>query len=215
MKKITYLLMFFVALLLPGCRVNEDENIDPLLTLAKEAPVTFSEPAKLIAFVDDKQNGFVKTKSIGNITYSAILKPIDYMLSQKQLQENNMTLSKDDFEDLQYFDLCIKVEDFHQEFIKYNLQSAGQYQQRVSYCAFDMQKDIKLVDGKDTLACMLYHYERAFDVAPYGHFILAFEPDKNKTVTVKTLVFYDRLFNNGTIKFTFPPKIMVKEPTLL
>lgn len=214
MKILTYITFIFFLNICVSCAPSKEEEIDLSLKLPREKPVKFNEPEKLIAFIDDKKNGFIKSKTIGQITYDAILKPIDYLLSQKRLEEKNNSLSKKDFEDLQYFDLRIKIEDFHKEFIKYDLESAEEYQQRVQYCAFNMQQDIKLIDGTDTLNCVLYHYERAFDVVPYGHFILGFETRKSDLVNTKTIVFYDQLFNNGIIKFTFSPEIMVNEPVL-
>lgn len=214
MKFIFQIASIFCILLLAGCSSESERVVDVYLVLPKEKPMLFEEPEKLMAFVDDKKNGFIKSKTIGQITYSAILKPTDYLLSQKRLEDQDTTLKKSNFEDLQYFDLRIKIEDFHKEFIKYDLESEQEYQQRVQYCAFNMQQDIKLIDGKDTLSCVLYHYERAFDVVPYGHFVLGFETRKSVLVNTKTIFFYDQLFNNGIIKFTFSPEIMVSEPVL-
>jgi len=199
---------------LVSCEKQEAEEIN-LKALKKEEPKVFRQPEKLIAYVDNEDNDFIKTKHIGEITYQAALRPVDYLLSKKRIQENNPSLRKEAFEDLQYFDLRIGVADFHQEFIKYNLASGDDYQQQVNYCSFNMQKDIKLIDGKDTLNCVLFHYERTFDVVPYGHFTLGFEPIKSALVNTKVLLFSDQLFKNGMIKFTFSPKLLVNEPTLL
>lgn len=208
--KIIVLFIPFLTACVPGI---SEEPTSPIV-LNKKKPNYFSKPEKLVEFIDNSANGFIKTKTIDAITYSAILKPVDYLLAQKKIEEQNPNLKKSDFEDLQYFDLRIKIEDFHKEFIKYDLKSEQQYQERVQYCAFQMQKDIKLIDGLDTLDCVLYHYERAFDIIPFGHFILGFEPRKDAMVATKTLFFYDQLFNNGIIKFTFSPEIMVREPML-
>lgn len=209
MKQILFISIGLTLLLL-SCKSDDSE----IKSLPKKEAMVFKSPEKLISFVDNKANGFIKSKTIGQISYYGILKPSDYLLSQKKLEEKNTRLSKNDFEDLQYFDLRIKVEDFNREFIKYDLENAGQYQARVQYCAFNMQQDIKLIDGSDTLSCVLYHYERSFDIVPYGHFTLGFENKKSDVVNTKTLVFYDNLFNNGIIKLNFSPEIMVNEPIL-
>jgi hypothetical protein len=85
----------------------------------------------------------------------------------------------------------------------------------VAYSAFEMQKDIYLVDGMDTLPCVMFHFERSFDVTPFGHFSIAFENSGNRRFTEKQIVFTDRLFNNGTIKFLFQSEDFTKAPVLL
>jgi hypothetical protein len=193
---------------------NEEISLTPIPMSAKTM-VKFSEPEKLVDYVNDEQNGFVKVKTIENIKYYSVLKPVEYLLAQKRLKDNNVKLKSEEFEDLQYFDLRIEIEDFKSEFIKYDLDSPASYEQRVKYCAFEMQNDIKLIDGNDTLRCVLYHFERAYDVVPYGHFILGFETTKKKNIEAKTLCFDDKLFNKGMIKFTYPPKTIAKQPVLL
>ncbi|MBA3680482.1 MAG: hypothetical protein H0W73_04860 [Bacteroidetes bacterium] len=185
------------------------------LPLKEKVAINFNAPEELVSFIDNTENGYIKNKKFGKVTYISILKPVDYMLAQKKISDSNKNYKKSDFEDLQYFDLRIKIEDFKMEFIKYDLSSTGQYQERINYCAFNMQNDISLIDGKDTLNCVLYHFERAFDVIPYGHFILGFENKNKKSINAKTLCFDDKLFNNGIIKFTYSPSFLAKEPTLL
>lgn len=215
-RVVKFILFFCTAAFFAGCgNAGQAEPVAVMRTLPKQAPERFETPEKLIAFVDNKENGFIRIKTIKEITYSSVLKPTDYLLAQQIIKEGNTALKKEDFEDLQYFDLRINVDGFNQEFIKYNLDSNGEYQERVNYCAFGMQEDIKLIDGKDTLNCVLYHYERSFDVVPYGHFTLGFEAKKSKTISTKTLLFNDRLFNNGLIQFTYLPELLVKEPMLL
>lgn len=209
-------LMFFLLSVLMACNKQVEETISlEKLPLDKKETIKFSEPEKLVSFIDDNVNGFVKSKKLGEITYMSVLKPTDYLLAKKRISDSNPSYKKSDFEDLQYFDLRINIENIKTEFIKYNLPSVESYQQRVNYCAFNMQEDIKLIDGSDTLNCVLFHFERAFDVTSYGHFILGFENKKKKFIEAKTLCFNDKLFNNGIIKFTYAPSFLAKEPILL
>ena len=213
---ITRFIIFSFALFLFACNKQIEEYVSlDSLPIEKLEKIKFSEPQKLISFIDNNENGYIKSKKIGVITYMSVLKPTDYLLAKKKLSDNNSTYKKTDFEDLQYFDLRIKIDDFKMEFIKYNLGSVEEYQERINYCAFNMQNDIKLIDGNDTLNCVLFHFERAFDIAPYGHFMLGFENKNKKSIQAKTLCFDDKLFNNGIIKFTYTPSFLAKEPILL
>ena len=219
MNLFRYITLVSIVFLINSCGkqngLGNDDYDTGVRTLKRERPIQFESPEALIAYVDDSEKGFVRTKVIREITYSACLKPLDYLLAQKRIKEKNDSLKKEDFEDLQYFDLRINITGFAQEFIKFDLNSSDQYNERINYCAFKMQNDIVLIDGLDTLNCVLYHFERAFDVVPYGHFLLGFEANRKKSISTKTLVFNDHLFNNGMIKFTFMPELMVKEPILL
>jgi len=214
-KKVYCIVVFAIVLL--SCNKNNKEeaiSLEPI-SFSKLERVEFKEPTKLVEFVQSEENGYIKNKLIGNINYSSILKPIDYMIAKKRIDENDPNLKASNFEDLQYFDLRIEVKDHNSEFIKYDLESPQQYEERVKYCSFEMQHDIKLIDGKDTLECVLFHFERAFNVVPYGHFILGFETKNKKVIEGKTLCFDDHLFNQGIIKFTYSPSLLVKQPVLL
>ena len=181
--------------------INEIEQID------------FEESKTLLDYVTNQANGYYKSKQIDEINFSLLRKPKDYIKALKQLKSNEeVNLEKDD---LQYFDLRIKVDHFNMEFMKYNLPSSNDYGTRVSYYAFEFQKKIFLIDGKDTLPCVLYHFERTYDITPFGHFTLAFPPSKNKTqICAKTVFFPDEIFHKGIIKFTYIPENLIKVPKL-
>jgi hypothetical protein len=100
------------------------------------------------------------------------------------------------------------------ELLKYKNTSAQQYSDRVNYFAFGMQNDIALVDGNDTLHCDLYHYERAYDVAPSATMLLGFAKKNGSDRKDKTLIFYDRTFNKGMLKFKFAASTLYNKPKL-
>ncbi len=206
-----------MSFLFVSCKssVNEEDADMTAIPIEQTERVSFKETQQLIQYVDAPSNGYIKEKQINNISYSSVLKPLHYLLAKRKTEDNRPDYKLSDFEDLQYFDIRIRVNDFNQEFIKYDLQSPQQFEERVKYCAFDMQNDITLIDGKDTLACVLFHFERTFNTTPFGHFILGFPTVKKKNIEAKTICFNDRLFNNGLIKFTYSPRIISKEPILL
>jgi hypothetical protein len=114
---------------------------------------------------------------------------------------------------MQYYNLRIELKDGTGELLKHGATSAADYKGRVNYFAFAMQNDIKLVEGDDTVPCLLFHYERAYDVAPYGTFLLAFPLPKNSK-TDRTLIFTDHGFNKGIIKFFYRGADINNQPQL-
>lgn len=208
MREVVKYLFVVSVLFFVGCKPesNAGDAVVEKEVTGELKELVVEEESLVIPGVEDRENGYVREKKIENFTYTAYQKPTEYLLAKARIEKGNDSLSANDFEDLQYFDLRIRVEDFNQEFMKYDLSDAGQYKDRVNYCAFNMQNDLKLVEGKDTLRCVLFHFERTFNTVPYGHFLLAFEKGSIKTNTIKTLIFRDGLFNNGILKFSFQPK---------
>lgn len=205
--------LFLLAFIM-SCKpdINESDTRKEVSSKEKEE-IAFSSAEKLVAYVSSLDNGYYKEKEIDEIKFSALLKPIDFIKANEKLKASSARIS--DSDDLQYFDFRISVNDFNMEFLKYDLANASDYPQRVNYCSFGMQNDIYLVDGNDTLPCVFYHFERAYNVVPFGHFVLAFEPTDKDIVKTKTLVYYDRLFNKGIIKLTFLPRDLIKVPKLV
>jgi hypothetical protein len=215
-KTVFILLVLGMCTWLPSCKPDAAENSGELtreINSSQKQDITFSSPEKLITYVNSAENGYYKEKEIDGVKFSALLKPIDYIRANEALKGDSSTVAADD--DLQYFDFRITIKDFNMEFLKYNLPSAGDYGYRVAYCAYEMQKDIFLIDGKDTLPCVFYHFERTYNVVPFGHFLLAFKPAGKDAVRPKTLMYYDRLFDKGLIKMTFLPNDLIKVPKLI
>jgi len=175
------------------------------------------DPIDYVRWVNEKENNLVFQKSIDNIQFSILFKPIDYIICKElrkdQISEAEYENIKSQLGDLQYFDLRVKVNGFNEEFLKYNLSSSSDYDRKVNYCAFQMQSDIKIVEGLDTIPCSLFHFERAFDVVPYGEFILGFEKS-NRPAKEKTFILYDKIFNKGIVKFTFDVSNITHLPKL-
>ena len=115
---------------------------------------------------------------------------------------------------LQYFTLRIKS-NRTDNLLKFDGAADGG--EKLDYFAFNMQNDLSLVAGKDTLACVLHHFERTYNIAPYCDFLIAFElPVKNNSqVEDKIFIFEDKLFKLGTIKLKIKKEDLHKVPTLI
>lgn len=201
-----------LLVLVAGCnRAVKEEGGNAPIALSEAKQLNFESPIELVAYVNNTENGYLREKEIDNIRFSALYKPLDYIMACENLKDHPAALQ---VEDLQYIDFRIEVKDFNKEFLKYDLDSPKGYYERVDYCAFKMQNDLKLVDGKDTLPCVLFNFERAYDVVPFGHFQAAFPTENTGLLCNKTLIYYDRLFGKGLVKLTFKPNDLIKVPKL-
>lgn len=217
MKPLLYSILF---LCIVSCtRVNMDSYNDD--TKNNTAPVNMTNikltPGDYVNWVQAKEHGLKKEKTIDDIRYTALYKPSKYVICEEErtntLADSIVKRKTKELDGMQYYNLKIELKDGTGEFLKHGASSAADYKERVNYFAFAMQNDIKLVEGNDTLPCLLFHFERAYDVVPYGTFLLAFSLPKNSN-TDRTLIFDDNGFNKGIIKFFFRAVDINNQPQL-
>lgn len=182
----------------------------------KEATVLSTQD--YIAWVRDVDNGLKKEKTIDDLLFSVQYKPYEYIVcleeKKEALQDSLVKKKTEELSNMQYYDFKISLTEGSGELLKHQITSPQQYDQRINYFAFGMQKDIQLVEGTDTLPCSLYHFERTYDIAPSSTCLLGFPVNTKKSSTEKTLLVYDRTFNKGLLKFTFFTDALKKQPKL-
>jgi hypothetical protein len=118
----------------------------------------------------------------------------------------NDTINEEVKEQAKLFQIQFSIgsDSLDQELLKYGLTDEMEYQNRITYYSFNMNKDIFLVVGTDTLPCVTYQWERGFDLSRKLVFQLVFSAkDWKGKVDGFQLVYYDRVFNNGIIKFFY------------
>jgi hypothetical protein len=169
--------------------------------------------------MQNPKNGFCKIKEMEDLTFICQYKSYDYIVCLEN-KGNTVSVSakKERLEELKganYFEFTIKLINNNGELLKHNLSSASDYGKRVQYLAFDMQQDIQIRYGDEALQpCVLFHFERTYDIAPYAKFILGFKnPEKNKIQDI-VVEYNDRVFNKGLIKFTFSKDDFNKIPKI-
>ncbi|MBC7412326.1 MAG: hypothetical protein H7331_07720 [Bacteroidia bacterium] len=165
-------------------------------------------PSEYVQWIQNSENGLKKEKKIDEISFSLQHKPTDYVICQEE-QTNTISpqvlkSKRAELNDMEYYDFKIILANGEGELLKHNLESNDQYDKRVKYFAFEMQKDIAIVQNNDTIPCALFHFERAYDVSPFSTFLLGFAKQKNDTkYNEKTFIYHDKVFKKGIIKFTY------------
>ncbi len=89
----------------------------------------------------------------------------------------------------------------NQDLVKTVAKAERNYTSVLEYFSFNMQQDVKLVVGKDTFPCVLWHYERGFDAKPNATFLLSFNLRNNPETAQQdlTLNYEDHLFGVGIL----------------
>lgn len=166
-------------------------------------------------WVRTPENELLKNKSIEDITFSSLYKPTDYIAcieNEEGLSEAKLSEVKKELGDLIYFDLRISLKDADYDLLKHKLTSSDEYGKRLNYLSFEMQKDISLINGNDTVPCALYHFERAYDLVNYVNISVAFDAPLYNSE--KTILINDRLFNKGMVKINYLPTVFKNIPKL-
>lgn len=218
--KMKQALVILSMVILSSCNSDKKET-----TLLGKITSAFSSDSKqpvnateMKEYVVDMEHGLLKSKTIDEVTYSIKYKPVDYVIAMetgdKKISAAEYKKKREELEGMQYFDLRIEIDKANGELLKYALHSGAEYEQRIKYLAFSVNEDIQLIDGKDTLPCVMHHFERVYDIVPFATVLLGFKSTGVDLMHEKTLVFHDKLFGKGIIKFTFLPADLQTIPQL-
>jgi hypothetical protein len=199
MKRLTPFL-FFIAAIVVSCSV---QNMGP---------------REYMQWIKNEQNGLRVAKEIGNYKFTLQYKPVEFEallhLGDKPVARQQMDSLTAAIKEVQFFTFCINTPDKKDPARAVSLNEAD-YNQRLNYLMFEMQKDFFLVDGKDTLSCLFYHYERNFDVSADNNILLGFERDTpQKEIADKTLIYDDKILDIGPVMLTVKSKNIKSIPTL-
>lgn len=220
MNSLSFITLIILTSFLCACSNDamdqENENKNEHLSLSNtktELPLE-----QFVKWVGEKDHDLSKTKDISEMSYHLSYMPKECM-AYMELNKPNYTNEEleavlNHYKEMTYFNFRIELKQAQGEILKYNLTSAQQYNERINYVSFQMQNDIYLVQGNDTLIPGLYHFERTFDVAPFMTVMLAFDNKKFNPEDEFTIVYNDKLFNKGFIKYNYKPKQLIDLPNL-
>jgi hypothetical protein len=212
MKKSLIIICASILLLLcqSGCNTEGHKGIFAgLFSTEKDNTNVMLSSEKYIQWVEDEENQMTRSKTIDDLEFELQYKPVDYIISMEEsdsvLTDSLINERRKELEGMYYFDFKIALKDGSGELLKHELGSAEEYEARVEYFAFKMQNDLSLTIDNEKIPCSLFHFERAYDVAPYSIFLLGFIKgqttyDENTEVKFE---YHDQIFQKGIIKFIY------------
>ena len=195
-----------------------DFSITQSASSDKVESVEILQPRDYIQWLENKENKVYSEEAIGQHTFSIKYIPYEYMTIKEigisDLNKANFDSVKRNFQNNQYIEFSIKEAD-HGEII-YEGLGREEFNKRLNYYSFEFPKDVYLVDGKDTLPCLLHHLERTYQIAPGTKINLMFSGTRNSTVRAqnKTLVVYDRILGHSLIKLNLQKENIKRIPEL-
>ena len=192
------------------------------LNSCAEKPIHYS----YMGWVESNESGLRKSKTIGNYKYSIQYKPWSY-IARQNLRDALYTVEDlkeqiGQMNELQYFTLRIGLQSERGDILESGIADMMAYQERIGYLNAHLNQDIFLLDGGDTLSCVLHHFERDFGLTPYINITLAFQIHEDEKAAVlkqspyrysdKVFVFDDRVFGTGMVKLTILKEDLVEIP---
>lgn len=192
---------------------NKQENHENLTNTQKR--VTVSE---FVKWCGDEKNGLVLKKEVSELEFQLSYMPA-HTMAYLELRNESYDIERfnkvaEYYSEMVYFNFRIKLKENSGELLKYRLQSPQQYDERVKYISFAMQNDFYIVQKKDTIRPGLYQFERIYEIAPMATLMMAFDKKKLNINEEITLVYNDKLFNKGYVKFLIDKKQLIDIPNI-
>lgn len=186
-SKITYKLLFlFLMVAFFSCKKE---------SLSRDA---------YVKYVTDEDNGLIKKQEFDGITVELLYQPLEYIYLKERKDSIISTIDFENWkkEKSQYEFYILRLRSTKtNEIAQHNASNFGDYAQVLDYFVADFQNDIVKVSGKDTLTCLLYHYERNFGISANNNFSLVFSKDKQSID--KTVIVDLGIYDLGNVKFRF------------
>ena len=160
-------------------------------------------PADYAAWLHNPENELRCSASAGQIELTALYKPLESIVLQeadaKTLASSEAIAErKRALADLQYYEVRLANP----------LSSDPTFQQYLG----TLQQDIALVDGGDSLACVLFHHEPSMGVKPHETLLLGFSRTSN--TNDKTLLIDLSQLGQGVAALNFSASALANLPKL-
>ena len=169
---------------------------------------------ELNVFVGNPENGFLASKTIGNIEYQVRHKPSELVAVQSGELNNdlsNLESVLETYDDQWHFDLRIGSVNGRPP-LENQVYTQGEYSPELKALMSGIQNQLFIITPSDTLNCLLHHFERSYGVAPYHTISLVFaKPSETKDVVLK---YNDQLFGTGPVNINITSIVHQNSPRL-
>ena len=167
-------------------------------------PASQSLPAaEYAAWVNNPENGLKQGASTGSIQLTALYKPLDFIVLQEAdvavlSNQEALNTRKQALSELQYYEVQVAS----------HIGTDATFQQFLG----TLQEQISLLDGSDSLACVLYHHEPSMGVKPHETLLLGFFRTNSKND--KTLLIDLSQLGQGVTALHFEASALANLPKL-
>lgn len=174
------------------------------------------KPNEYIDWFENPDNKMVKKFNQNSLELTCQYETPDFVYLKQNGSENideiTFEENKNELKDLIHFKLKFR-DTLSNNFLRNNYTTLEEFNTKSMYLSYDIQYDLKLVKGNDTLPCVMNHHERTYGSTPYETILIAFQNVENSKSELE-LIFNDRVFGFGRVKFFFSKDELNEIPEL-
>lgn len=164
------------------------------------------------AWFSDPENGFVKEKVVNDLRFGVQLRPVELMMLTELKQGEDILADQVDslkasYGNSLYFLMEVSFEDAGKrrgaDVVQSTVKSYNEFVEQVNRLSFELDDNVILVSGNDTIRPSLYHYERGYELGKKQSFLFAFPFNNEKTHEQVSFIYNDEVFKTGVNTFRF------------
>ncbi len=162
-------------------------------------------PEEYRQWVEDPDNGLVQHKEAGDYRYELQYRPLAYSALQHygpSMQSAELDTYTKENGGLQYLELKLSPKN-GKDLLQFGAQSEEDLQRRAYHFSYRMQERIFLEQQGQRFPCVLYHFERSFDLKPGRTFLLGFAAAPEKTGIDCKVIIEDPFLGSDRLSFHF------------
>ena len=174
-------------------------------------------PKAYFQFLNDAENGLVRSKVIGDLEMSVKVLPIDYLVHREY--NYDATLNPDSiasqYGDAIYFLFNLgPSEEAQFDITRVGLEDYRGYQERAHHLNFEMAEHFRLAHDETTYEPLFVHMESLTGLKKDRNFLMAFPSPSDKGADF-CLVYTDQIFMSGINRFCFQGENLLNLPKLM
>ena len=168
-------------------------------------------PENIRSYVADTKHGLTESAIYHSLKVECTYYPYQFC-AWDEAHKNGETYETvlKDIQAFQFFELRLSDSTGQTEFLKIDGDPLH-YQQRLNYLLNDIQRDVLLIDGKDTMYSIDHHLERTFGVVPYNKVLFTFKNIPKQSFD-KTLMVLDPIAGGQAMFFSIKSSSLKKIP---
>lgn len=175
-------------------------------------------PAEYVHYVENPGNGLKIEQEVNGVSYVLQYEPVDYCV---MLEKRSFTIPKEifnaeynRFKGLEHYTL--KIDKKGADKLMNALSDTSAYKKsETTYFDFAIQKDIKLIEGNDTIPCSICQQDANTSIAQYYTYTLGFYTgNPTGTGQDRMILLQNKILNTGKVMLCVKEKAIKNIPAL-
>lgn len=172
-------------------------------------------PKDYVHYIENPGNGLLVKEEVNGVNYELQYQPTDYCVMQEKrsfsVPGDEFAQLRKRFSGLEHYVLRIKSKDM--DSLVNKMDDTAKYKKGITeYFDFGIQKDIKLIEGKDTVPCSICQADANTGISEYYTFSMGFPA--NHFEGDRYFVFMNKILKTGNVKLAITDKSMKSLPAL-